>query len=153
LKSCVVVIDEANATASSVLGGWLKIGVLFLEAEVVVADILQLFLVLLVRVVEELVHTFVLRLALYKFEEGSESLLVLLSSNVEIYGLESLVNVFFFGDGGTRLIWKSNHVPVKMANVESAVVCESIGITRFKSSGEEVHIHLVVTAGSQLINV
>jgi len=103
--------------------------VLFLEAEVVVADILQLFLVLLVRVVEELVHTFVLRLALYKFEEGSESLLILLSGNVEINGLESLVNVFFFEDGGTRLIWKSNHVPVKMANVESAVVCESIGIT------------------------
>jgi len=66
---------------------WFKIRMRILEAKVVIESILQLFLVLLVGVVQVLEHVLVLRLALYKFEEGSERLSILISLNVEVKAL------------------------------------------------------------------
>ena len=112
LKSSIVVIDESMTTNSCELHSWLKIIMGFLEAKVVITNVLQLFLVFLISIVEELVHTFVLRLSLYKFEEGLESLFVLISFNMEVNTLKSLVNIFFFENRGPRFVCKSNHVPV-----------------------------------------
>lgn len=84
LESCVIVIDVANTTDSLKLEGRFEIGVRILEAKVVVEGILQLFLFLLVRVMHVLEHVLVLRLTLYKFEEGPERLSIFISCNVEI---------------------------------------------------------------------
>lgn len=87
LKSGIIVIDVANTTDSLKLECWFKIRMRILEAKVVIESILQLFLVLLVGVVQVLEHVLVLRLALYKFEEGSERLSILISLNVEVKAL------------------------------------------------------------------
>lgn len=67
MECSVVVVDEANTTHSLKLEGRLEFSliILFSEAQVVVIDVLQLFLILLVRVVHILEHALVLRLSLY----------------------------------------------------------------------------------------
>lgn len=59
---------------------------------------------------------------------------------MEINALKSLVYVFLLEDGEARLVWSTNHIPVKMKYVESAIVSEGLSVAGDKGIGKKVHV-------------